>query len=139
MPKPNLSKILSANVIQSPQDDERFGLDWTKVKLGETVIQLDTKEVFVVINLDELDNPAGYLNLTASALGVTDVIGTSGEIVVTMSGTQATLSLANPLLLTGKTVTGGTFNNPTFVAPALGTPVSGVATNLTGTALGLTA
>jgi hypothetical protein len=144
MPKPNLSKILSANVIQSPQDDERFGLDWTKVKLGETVIQLDTKEVFVVINLDELDNPAGYLNLTASALGVTDVIGTSGEIVVTMSGTQATLSLANPLILTGKTVTGGTFNGPTInnavmVAPALGTPVSGVATNLTGTALGLTA
>ena len=164
MPKPNLSKILSANVIQSPQDDERFGLDWTKVKLGETVIQLDTKEVFIVVNLDELDNPNGYLNLTTSALGVTDVAGTAGEVVVTTVGTIATVSLANPLVLTGKTVTNGTFNAPTIntpivaggtfaggtfngptinnavmVAPALGTPVSGVATNLTGIANGLTA
>ncbi|MFM0141724.1 hypothetical protein [Paraburkholderia sp. RL18-085-BIA-A] len=32
-----------------------------------------------------------------------------------------------------------TLSNKTFVAPALGTPVSGVATNLTGTASGLTA
>ena len=32
-----------------------------------------------------------------------------------------------------------TLSNKTFIAPALGTPVSGVATNLTGTAAGLTA
>ena len=35
--------------------------------------------------------------------------------------------------------TSPTLNTPTFVSPALGTPSSGVATNLTGTASGLTA
>jgi hypothetical protein len=43
------------------------------------------------------------------------------------------------LTFIGKTVTGGTFNSPALVTPALGTPASGVATNLTGTAAGLTA
>lgn len=51
------------------------------------------------------------------------------------SGTDATLTLnsseqfvfSNPIL------------SPTFITPALGTPASGVATNLTGTASGLTA
>lgn len=37
------------------------------------------------------------------------------------------------------TLAGLTLNSPTFVTPALGTPSSGVATNLTGTAAGLTA
>ncbi len=46
--------------------------------------------------------------------------GTNTASVVTVGGTQ-------------------TLTNKTFVAPALGTPASGVATNLTGTATGLTA
>lgn len=38
-----------------------------------------------------------------------------------------------------QTLTNKTLNSPTLVTPALGTPTSGVATNLTGTAAGLTA
>ena len=38
-----------------------------------------------------------------------------------------------------QTLTNKTLTSPTFTAPALGTPASGVATNLTGTAAGLTA
>jgi hypothetical protein len=68
--------------------------------------------------------------------------GTANEITVTngdgVSGAP-TLSLPTALTFTGKTVTGGTFSSPALVTPALGTPASGVATNLTGTASGLTA
>jgi hypothetical protein len=70
------------------------------------------------------------------------VTGTANEITVTngdgVSG-NPTLSLPSALTFSGKTITGGTFASPTFTTPALGTPASGVATNLTGTAAGLTA
>jgi len=70
------------------------------------------------------------------------ITGTANEITVTngdgVAGNE-TLSLPASLTFTGKTVTGGTFNSPALVTPALGTPASGVATNLTGTAAGLTA
>jgi hypothetical protein len=68
--------------------------------------------------------------------------GTANEITVTNGDGVAgnpTVSLPSALTFTGKTVTGGTFNSPALVTPALGTPASGVATNLTGTAAGLTA
>lgn len=70
------------------------------------------------------------------------ITGTAAEITVTNGDGVAgvpTLSLPTALTFTGKTITGGTFASVTMTAPALGTPASGVATNLTGTAAGLTA
>lgn len=73
---------------------------------------------------------------------VRTITGTAAEVTVTngdgVSG-NPTLSLPTALTFTGKTVTGGTFASVTMTAPILGTPASGVATNLTGTASGLTA
>jgi hypothetical protein len=70
------------------------------------------------------------------------ITGTANEITFTngdgVSG-NPTASLPTAITLTGKTLTGGTFASPTLTTPALGTPASGVATNLTGTAAGLTA
>lgn len=54
--------------------------------------------------------------------------------IVSVTGTQ---TLENKTL-TNPTVSTGTFTSPTLITPALGTPTSGVATNLTGTATGLT-
>jgi hypothetical protein len=67
-------------------------------------------------------------------------VTSSGTLAVTLSGTA--LPVANGG--TGTTTSTGTGNtvlstSPTLVTPALGTPASGVATNLTGTAAGLTA
>lgn len=62
------------------------------------------------------------------------IAGTAAEITATGGAGTVTLSLPTALTFTGKTVTNGTFVNP-----ALGTPASGVATNLTGTAAGMTA
>ena len=62
----------------------------------------------------------------------------------TLSGTVAQFNVAlsddNFVTLTGtETLTNKTLTSPTMTAPALGTPASGVMTNVTGTASGLTA
>ncbi len=62
---------------------------------------------------------SGVLTVGTGDLRVTTA-GTDSASAVTVGGTQ-------------------TLSNKTLVAPALGTPASGVATNLTGTAAGLTA
>jgi hypothetical protein len=61
-----------------------------------------------------------WTTVDSSGNDETQIIATVDPSYVTLSGTQ-------------------TLENKTFVAPALGTPASGVATNLTGTAAGLTA
>src|SRR3990167_756330 len=79
---------------------------------------------------------AGDLKSTG---GVTSLTGTANEITASPGSGAVVLSLPAALTFTGKTVTGGTFASPTLQTPALGTPASGVATNLPGTAAGLTA
>lgn len=91
-----------------------------------------------IIALSLLDSSVGQVTQTALATFTKRVLtGTAAEITVTngtgVSG-NPTLSLPAALTFTGKTITGGS-----FVGIALGTPVSGIATNLTGTAAGLTA
>jgi hypothetical protein len=68
---------------------------------------------------------------------LTGAVTSTGNATVLGSFSSANLAGA----LTDETGTGlAVFNNgPTFIAPSLGTPASGVATNLTGTASGLTA
>ena len=61
-----------------------------------------------------------------------DTTGSGNEVSVAIDSTVTTLTGSQ--ILTNKTLTA-----PTLTAPALGTPASGVATNLTGTASGLTA
>lgn len=63
--------------------------------------------------------------------------GTSGRVLYDNAGVLGEL----PITGTGSIIlsTGPTITSPTLVTPALGTPTSGVATNLTGTAAGLTA
>ena len=64
---------------------------------------------------------------------------TQGTGVTTFLATPSSANLA--AAVTGETGTGALVfaTSPTLVTPALGTPSSGVATNLTGTAAGLTA
>lgn len=70
-----------------------------------------------------------------------DFIGSTSGITVLKPSAVASGTLTLPAAtdtLVGKATT-DTLTNKTLVAPALGTPISGVATNLTGTAAGLTA
>lgn len=70
--------------------------------------------------------------LVAVRSGTTDVLVTPA----TVAGTGAASDLTNGVTGSGAVVLA---TSPTLVTPALGTPASGVATNLTGTASGLTA
>jgi len=71
---------------------------------------------------------AGILTVTTGDLRVTSP-GSNAASVVTLGGSQT---------LSGKTLTSPTLTSPTLTTPDLGTPASGVLTNCTGTAAGLT-
>lgn len=76
-------------------------------------------------------------NLTGTAASLT-----AGNVTTNANLTGPITSVGNTTSVAAQTGTGSTFvmnTSPTLVTPALGTPTSGVATNLTGTAAGLTA
>jgi hypothetical protein len=81
-------------------------------------------------------------NVTTNA-NLTGHVTSVGNAAVLGAFTTAQLNTAvsddNVVTLTGsETLTNKTLTSPTLTTPALGTPASGVATNLTGTASGLT-
>jgi hypothetical protein len=92
---------------------------------------------------------AGALSLGSSGTAGSVAFGnaTSGTITLQpVTGALGSSVLSLPIAtdtLVGKatidTLTNKTLTSPTMTAPVLGTPASGVATNLTGTAAGLTA
>jgi hypothetical protein len=86
-------------------------------------------------NLILAGNTSGTTILNASA------VAGAGTVVLPTTGTLATIGEVETFInktLTNPTVTTGTFTSPTFITPALGTPASGVLTNATGIATGLT-
>lgn len=96
-----------------------------------------------IIALAALDSSTGLLTQTAAATFTKrQLSAVTNQIAITnpdgVSG-NPTIGFASAITLTGINITGGTFFSPTLSTPALGTPASGVATNLTGTAAGLTA
>lgn len=84
---------------------------------------------------------------TPSAAVLTNATGTASGLTAGNVNTNANLtgpitSVGNATSIASKTGTGNVFvmnTFPTLVSPLLGTPVSGVMTNVTGTAAGLTA
>lgn len=86
-------------------------------------------------------NGAGTaLSNTVGQLALAGNFATTGPFAVTLAA-SATVVLALPSASGTLATLAGveTLSNKTFISPALGTPASGVATNLTGTAPGLTA
>ncbi|MGV8946330.1 MAG: beta strand repeat-containing protein [Lutibacter sp.] len=75
-------------------------------------------------------------NITGTATGLT-----SGNVTTNANLTGPITSVGNATSVAAQTGTGSTFvmnTSPTLVTPNIGTPSAGVATNLTGTAAGLT-
>lgn len=87
---------------------------------------------------------SGITTATTRTLTIPDASGTLALTSNKLSAFAATTSAELAGVLSDETGSSGggvaVFNNgPTLIAPVLGTPASGVATNLTGTATGLTA
>ncbi|MCZ4340566.1 hypothetical protein O4H52_03035 [Sphingomonadaceae bacterium G21617-S1] len=91
-----------------------------------TKFVVDTSPTLVTPNIG---TPSAAVLTNATGLPLTS--GVTGTLPVANGGTGVTSATG-----TGSVVLS---NAPVLVAPALGTPASGVATNLTGTASGLTA
>jgi hypothetical protein len=86
------------------------------------------------INTDSLSSPVITGDISGSAfLDEDDMASNSATKVASQQSIKAYSDSAV------QTMTNKTLTSPTLTTPALGTPASGVATNLTGTASGLTA
>lgn len=117
------------------------------VPIGGTTGQILIKHSGSDYDTEWADDTAGLSAGTNIAIS-----GTSPAVINTIANPTFTTSVTTPELvlgavaLTGVTGTGSvvastspTITSAILVTPALGTPASGVATNLTGTAAGLTA
>lgn len=118
---------------------------------GGTVTNIPTGGVTgdILTKTSNTNYDVGWSHVVLSVLPGTNiaVTGASPATVSTIPNPTFSTSVTTPNLvlagtsLTTKTGTGSVVLNtsPTLITPALGTPSSGVATNLTGTAAGLTA
>ena len=106
----------------------------TSTGTGNTVLSTSPTLVTPV-----LGTPASGTLTNATGLPVATGISGLGTGVATFLATPSSANLA--AALTDETGTGAAVfaTSPTLVTPALGTPASGVMTNVTGTAAGLTA
>ena len=93
------------------------------------------------INKVTITAPASSATLTLSDGSSLITVGGDSITLTSTAATDVTLPTTGTLsTLDGvETLTNKTLTSPIMTAPALGTPASGVATNLTGTAAGLTA
>lgn len=101
-----------------------------------TTFVMNTSPVLVTPNIGT-PSAGVATNLTGTAAGLT-----SGNVTTNANLTGPITSIGNATSVAAQTGTGTTFvmnTSPVLITPALGTPSSGVATNLTGTASGLTA
>jgi len=106
----------------------------TSTGSGNTVLSTSPTLVTPV-----LGTPASGTLTNATGLPVATGISGLGTGIATFLATPSSVNLA--AALTDETGTGAAVfaTSPTLVTPALGTPASGVMTNVTGTAAGLTA
>ena len=106
----------------------------TSTGTGNTVLSTSPTLVTPV-----LGTPASGTLTNATGLPVATGISGLGSGIATFLATPSSANLA--AALTNETGTGAAVfaTSPTLVTPALGTPASGVMTNVTGTAAGLTA
>ncbi len=109
--------------------------EFQSIQSGFDLLPNLTPNTAVVVNSagTALSNTVGTLSLAGN-------FATTGPFAVTLAA-LATVTLTLPAVSGTLATLAGTetLSNKTLVSPALGTPVSGVATNLTGTAAGLTA
>lgn len=85
--------------------------------------------LFAALTNAQINNPTGYAPV-------------AGTTITNANLTGPITSAGNATAIASQTGTGSKFvmdTGPVLIAPALGTPASGIATNLTGTAAGLTA
>lgn len=104
--------------------------------------------VFVVSGSTQTSTTWAYNGVTAPTIGTTNLTfaqtagqgsSTAGNGIVITGVSIAIDTSITVDKTTAQTLTNKTLSSPVLTAPALGTPASGVATNLTGTAAGLTA
>lgn len=110
--------------------------EFSAVQTGFDKMPLLTAGTAVVVN-----GAGTMLANTVGTLALAGNFATAGAFSTTLvAGASVSITLPVVSGLTLATLTGTEIlSNKTLVAPALGTPISGVATNLTGTAAGLTA
>lgn len=83
IPLENIPQAAIERLIKVPNEAARFALATDNVQLGDSVLQLDTGVMYVVVDTAKLDVAAGYQEYqagTAASVPWTGVTGTTGAI-----------------------------------------------------------
>jgi len=123
-------------------DDTNIGINL--VGKGSGVIQAGGVEVATISGTQTLTNKTintASNTITVAEADISDLGTTAAMVADNLSVFAATTSSQLAGVISDETGTGALVfaSSPAFVTPALGTPASGVMTNVTGTAAGLTA
>lgn len=111
--------------------DNTLSRDGTSPNVMGTSLDMNSHDIINLLAPTSLSSPLRLQELqdflsTGGTVSTLPVGGTTGQVLDKISNTNFNVGWTD------------TLSNKTLVAPALGTPVSGVLTNCTGTALGLT-
>jgi hypothetical protein len=98
---------------------------------GEPLYYYDIQRDYTTGFLNFSGNQSGFRSYVFDDTIYAPIISINGGTAITTSNCTGTGNLVK--------ATAPTLSSPIFTTPALGTPASGIATNLTGTAAGLTA
>ena len=114
---------------------------WVPAGSSGTVTSVGGTGTVSGLSLSGTVTSSGNLTLGGTLAGVTNsnLSGSAAISNANLANSSVTIgSTSVSLGGTASTISGLTLSSPTLTTPALGTPASGVATNLTGTASGLT-
>jgi hypothetical protein len=122
MPTLNDTQFKTTQTILVPYATDRFYLNRSRVEYGWLVFAFDTKVLYVIKDVDELDNEDGYTDLSAGGGGggswgsITGTLANQTDLQAALNAKQSTTT--NLTSFIGKLGSGGSINDAQLTGTA---------------------